>query len=246
MRPTICCLVAILGCLLDEAPLKGVPDANTDRYANTDHIAAGTTSPLERFLAREDPPLREYRAHRTLRAVNPRFRAEATLEAFTELTADGTFRYRIVREEGSGSVRTRVLHAVLRDEQRLWQRGDPRKSSLSVENYTFALNEAVATTAAVFGDEALIAITPLRRDVLLVDGRIAVDGTGDLRRVEGRLSKSPSFWTSRVDVVRQYARIGGVRVPVLTTSVAHVKIAGRSEFEMTYRYESINGQTVAP
>jgi hypothetical protein len=37
-----------------------------------------------------------------------------------------------------------------------------------------------------------------------------------------------------------------VRVPIMTTSVAHVKIAGRSEFQMTYRYDSINGQRVDP
>lgn len=99
-------------------------------------------------------------------------------------------------------------------------------------------------TIEIPSSHPLIAIKPLRRDVLLVDGRIAVDDTGDLRRVEGRLSKNPSLWTSRVDVVRQYARIAGVRVPVLTTSVAHVKIAGRSEFEMKYEYESINGQVL--
>ena len=241
MKSTIWCLAAILVSLSVEAPLHGEPDADA-ACPNTD-----TTSLIERFLTREEPPLRAYRAHRTLRAINPRFRAEATLEAITELMADGTFRYQIVREEGSGSVRTRVLHAVLQDEQRLWQRGDPRRSSLSADNYTFRLDEIAPAPAADAADAAwLIGITPLRRDILLVEGRIAVDSTGDLLRVEGRLSKNPSFWTSRVDVVRQYARLGGVRVPVLTTSVAHVKIAGRSEFQMTYRYESINGEPVNP
>jgi hypothetical protein len=237
MKPGICCLAAILGCLSVEAAglAKPVP------------LDVNASSPIERFLTRDGPPLREYRARRTLRAVNPRFHARATLEAMTELAADGTFRYEILREEGSGSVRTRVLHAVLRDEQRMWQQGDPRRSSLSLENYSFRLEAGTAdggSTADEAGPEPLIAITPLRRDILLVDGRIAVDESGDLRRVEGRLSKSPSFWTSRVDVVRRYARIAGVRVPVLTTSVAYVKIAGRSEFEMTYGYESINGKRV--
>ena len=120
-----------------------------------------------------------------------------------------------------------------------------RRSSLSPDNYIFRLDEIATPAATAAADAAsLIAITPLRRDVLLVEGHIAVDRSGDLLRVEGRLSKNPSSWTSRVDVVRQYARLGGVRVPVLTTSVAHVKIAGRSEFQMTYRYESINGELV--
>jgi hypothetical protein len=81
--------------------------------------------------------------------------------------------------------------------------------------------------------------------VLLVDGSIFVQpGDGDLARIEGRLSKTPSFWTRRVDVVRRYERIAGVRVPVSIESVAHVLIAGRSTFKMTYEYETINGQHV--
>ena len=67
---------------------------------------------------------------------------------------------------------------------------------------------------------------------------------GELARIEGRLSKTPSFWTRRVDVVRRYERKAGVRVPVGIESVAHVLVAGRSTFKMTYEYETINGQHV--
>jgi hypothetical protein len=209
------------------------------------NVLAGEGMPaslVDRFLSSDGDGLQEYRARRLMRAVNPRFKAQATLEAITELRRDGTFHYEIVSEEGSGHVRSRVLRAVLRDEQRLWERGDPRRSSLSTANYAFRLEDTVPRPGAEESGEASIAITPVRKDVLLVAGRIIVAAdTGDLLRVEGRLSKSPSFWTSRVEVVREYARIAGVRVPVRTTSVAHVKIAGRSEFEMTYHYQSING-----
>jgi len=236
MKPAICCLAALLVSLSVD-------------------IVAGDREPreregkavIERFLAREDTPLREYRARRTLRAASPRLGAHASLEAITELTAGGTFNYRVVREEGSGSVRTRVLHAVLRDEKRTLEQGDPKQSRLSADNYRFTFEPgggAMLDATPTEPGELLIGITPRRSDVLLVDGTIAVDASGDLLRVEGRLAKNPSFWTSRVEVVRRYARIAGVRVPVSTTSVAQVKIAGKSEFEMTYKYESINGKTV--
>ena len=55
---------------------------------------------------------------------------------------------------------------------------------------------------------------------------------------------APSFWTRRVEIVRRYERIAGVRVPVSIESVASVLIAGRSTFKMTYQYETINGQHV--
>jgi hypothetical protein len=90
-----------------------------------------------------------------------------------------------------------------------------------------------------------VGITPRRKDVLLVEGAIFVEpDEGDLRRIEGTLSKTPSFWTRRVEIVRRYEKIGGVRVPVSVESIATILIAGRSTFKMTYEYEIINGQRV--
>ena len=63
-------------------------------------------------------------------------------------------------------------------------------------------------------------------------------------RIEGRLSKPPSFWTRRVEIVRRYQRFAGVRMPVALESVASVLIAGRSTFRMSYEYETVNGQRV--
>jgi hypothetical protein len=92
---------------------------------------------------------------------------------------------------------------------------------------------------------APVGVTPKRKDVLLVEGSIFVQPSdGELTRIEGRLSKTPSFWTRRVDVVRRYERKAGVRVPVSIESVASVLIAGRSTFKMTYEYQTINGQVV--
>ena len=86
---------------------------------------------------------------------------------------------------------------------------------------------------------------PGRKDLLLVNGSIFVDpASADLMRVEGRLSKTPSFWTRRVEVIRRYQRINGIRVPIAIESVAQVLIAGRSTFQMTYEYETINGERV--
>ena len=61
---------------------------------------------------------------------------------------------------------------------------------------------------------------------------------------KGQLSKTPSFWTRRVEIVRWYQRIAGFRMPTALESVANVRIAGDSTFRMTYEYESINGQHV--
>jgi hypothetical protein len=92
---------------------------------------------------------------------------------------------------------------------------------------------------------AQITITPRRKDVLLVEGWVFVrPEDGDLVRIEGRLSKTPSFWTRRVEIVRRYGRLAGVHVPLDIESTAQVLIAGRSTFRMTYEYQAVNGEHV--
>jgi hypothetical protein len=132
-----------------------------------------------------------------------------------------------------------VLRAALEGEQKIWANREPQKASFTNDNYIFDAGEPSADGLAS------VTVKARRKDVLLVDGSIFVQPSdGDLARIEGRLSKTPSFWTRRVDVVRRYQRMAGVRVPVSIESVAHVLVAGRSTFKMTYEYETINGQHV--
>ena len=204
-------------------------------------VSAGQTavSPLQRFLARGEEPPVEYRALRRLEAHNPKFNQSAWMTAWTEYDHAGGFRFTIVDEGGSGYIRSKVLRAALEGEQKIWANHEPQHASFTHDNYTFDAGEPAPDGLAS------VAVKPRRKDVLLVEGSIFVQPSdGDLARIEGRLSKTPSFWTRRVDVVRRYERMAGVRVPISIESVAHVLIAGRSTFKMTYEYETINGKHV--
>jgi hypothetical protein len=209
----------------------------TTLHASAQH---GSMSVLERFLAMGDGPVVEYRALRHLEADNPHFKASAWMDAWTEYDHAGGFRYQIVGEGGSGYIRNHVLRVALDGERKMWMSREPQKASFTRENYEFH------DRGAAEGDGLTpVGVTPRRKDVLLIDGSIFVHtDDGDLRRIEGQLSKAPSIWTRRVEIIREYDRIGGVRVPISIESVAHVLIAGRSTFKMTYAYETINGQPV--
>ena len=199
----------------------------------------GQPSIVQRFLARAEEPPVEYRALRRLEAQNAKFNQQAWMLAWTEYDHVNGFRYHIVDEGGSSYIRTKVLRAALDGEQKIWADREPQKASLTVDNYLFDDGSVAPDGLASVG------VKPKRKDVLLVEGAIFVQpGDGELSRIEGKLSKTPSFWTRRVDVVRRYERKAGVRVPVAIESVAHVLIAGRSTFKMTYEYQTINGQHV--
>jgi hypothetical protein len=201
---------------------------------------AATVEPaLRRFLSRPDEPLTQYRAVRHLEASNARFNLSATLDAATELQPDGRFTYSIVRETGSEYIRTKVLHPLLEHEVEVAGGGDPSRFAISVGNYELTPGEL-----ADDGTVKLL-VKPRRRDVGLIDGAVFVTtADADMVRVEGRLVKNPSFWTTRVDLVRSYGRVAGIRVPVRLDTIAHIRFAGVSTMSMTYDYETINGRPV--
>jgi hypothetical protein len=202
--------------------------------------ASAAPSVLDRFLTRTDEPVRSYRAHRRLEAHNERLDLEGWMEVRTHLVNPTTLQWNVVAEGGSASVRGKVLRRALEVEAEGLRTGDSTRSALTAANYTFRPSEPVPGSAG-----HRILIDPRRKDRMLVRGSMLVsEPDADLLQVEGRLSKNPSFWTSSVDVVRRYARIAGVRLPVEMVSRARLKIAGASSFRMTWEYESVNGVPV--
>ena len=193
---------------------------------------------LQRFLALDDPTPTQYRALRHLEARNEKFEKSAWMDVWTEGDASG-FRYVIVSEDGSEYIRSKVFRATLETERKMYAAGTPDQAALTPDNYVFEERGAQPDGLTP------LAVTPRRKDVLLVDGTIYLNpDDGELVRMEGRLSKSPSFWTRRVEIVRWYRRIAGFRMPTSLESTANVRIAGVSTFRMRYEYESINGQRV--
>jgi hypothetical protein len=192
----------------------------------------------EQLPALQEVPVKQYRAFRKLHARNEKFNQEAWIEAWTEL--DGTtFSYEITSERGSDYMRTKVLRTLLSREQELVNAGEAGRAEISSENYDFE----EATPGNV--EFRYVLLKPRRKDMLLVNGRMVLNAAGtELLRVEGTLAKNPSFWTSNVNVVREFAVIDGVRVPVSVSTIAKVKLAGQAHLDARYEYESVNGKPV--
>jgi hypothetical protein len=195
-------------------------------------------APLQRFLANVEHGPSSFRAFRHLEARNNHLGDPAWMDVWTTADADG-FSYEIVGQGGSGYVRDRVFLPALDAEQKMW--GEGARGALTHENYTFEDRGAEPSGLAWIG------VTPRRKDMLLVNGSIFLrPDDGDLVRVEGALARTPSFWTRRVEIVRRYDRIAGVRVPVAFESVASIRMAGKATFTMSYEYHSVNGLDVSP
>jgi hypothetical protein len=203
------------------------------------HVQRSPTEVVERFLTSTDRSLISYSAFRRLEAVSRGGKMQASLKARTTLDPQNGFQYEVLEEHGSGLIRSKVLRAALEAEREAKRRDQAVRGALTEANYTF--------TAAEITPEGWLRVTihPRRKDTLLVEGSILLThDEADLIRVEGLLVKRPSFWMRRVEIVRSYRRIAGVRVPIAMGSTADVLFGGKSTFSMDYEYESINGQPV--
>lgn len=200
-------------------------------------LPLGDSELATRFLHRTDAALTTFVALRHLEARNERFKVDGWLDACVTMASPSSFQFTIVREGGSSYIRNKVLRKALEGERDLLMNGEAARSALTVDNYDVAQGTSPLATG-----EATLLLRPKRKDALLIDGRAVVtDPEADLVRVEGRLTKTPSWWTKSVHVVRTYARRGGIRVAVETSSVADVRFAGKSSFRMTSEYVSVNG-----
>jgi len=216
-------LVAILVALVISA---GVPIAG--------RAGAQQTPPLQ------ETPLTQYRAFRRMHAKNDRFNQEGWIDVWTELDG-GAFTFQITTERGSDYIRNKVLRTLLTREQELVNNGEAGRAEISHDNYSF---QDAAGDSDGF---RYVLLKPKRKDILLVNGRMVLNPEGTaLLRVEGTLAKNPSFWTSTVNIVREFAMVDGVRVPVATATVAKLKFAGEAQLDVRYEYQSVNGRQVDP
>ena len=202
---------------------------------------AGTTGDhYELAVARFNktaPPA--YRAFRRLEAGNPATAKHGWLEVWTEHRPGEGMTYKVIDEGGYEYVRNKILRRLLNAEQDLVANGKPLRAPLVPRNYDI---EDGGTTEA--GLTRLL-LHPVRKSDGLVRGTALLEAdSGAIVRMEGRLMKSPSFWTRDVDVLWKFARIGDEMVPMELSSSARVIFYGRQPFKMTYRYESIDGRRV--
>jgi hypothetical protein len=201
--------------------------------------AGSSTQSFERVVARFNttaPPA--YRAYRRLEAGSPGKQKNGWLEAWTEFTPGGGLKIDIVREGGSEYVRNKILRGMLNSEQQLVAHGKPLRASLDANNYAFE--------DGGISDDGLqrVVLKGKRKSEGIVNGSLFFEPHGGyVKRIEGRLVKSPSFWVHDVDVTWKFARVGGHVMPVEVSSLGKVRMYGGSMFRMVYDYVTVDGRS---
>jgi len=221
-----CTTLVLVSCVWSATQMPGIAESRTDAVLA-----------IDKFLAHSRTS-HSYAGTRRLEASGSGQRG--WLDARTDFTPEAGFQYVVTAEGGSGYIRSRVLRSLLEEERRLIAEGNSTHVSLSAANYRFG-DESLAVEGL-----SRVAMTPRRKERALIAGHLFLrPDTGELVRVEGRLAKNPSFWVTRVEIVRSYERINDALMPVLLESTAQLRFLGRSALRMTYEYSAIDDQPIA-
>jgi hypothetical protein len=141
--------------------------------------------------------------------------------------------YRSVKFTGDTFVKTNVITRLLQSEVDHVEKADPAKSAISEANYKFSYKGTDEIDGKLMH---VYQIKPRRKDPSLFKGKIFVDAhTGTLRRAEGTVSKSPSFFIRKIEFVQDFNDIDGFTVPVAMRSTAKARIIGKAIVSVFHR-----------
>ncbi len=143
------------------------------------------------------------------------FRYKDEVHPVAEMTVLTTYRtdsgksYTIVSHTGSEIIQKLVLGAILDNEKRLNQPGIREGVWITSANYEMKLNPG--GIQQIDGRDCLaLTLIPKRKASYLLEGTLWVDSTdGSIVQVQGTASKSSSFLTAPMQVMRQYANVSG-------------------------------------
>lgn len=178
--------------------------------------------------------LEQYQVIRQYVVENKRWNKHAQMEVKLVFHHPDEKSFEVISQNGSGFIRKRVLKRLMETEEQ-GIRGDSRKNSaIHSTNYSFTVvGDEMVRERSCYAVEA----KPKRKDKLLFVGRVYVDKEDfAIARIEGSPAKKPSFWTTRIEFVREYQKVGDFWLPMNDDSVTHVRIFGPTV--LTVRYGS--------
>lgn len=138
-----------------------------------------------------------------------------------------------VKFTGDNFVKTNVIVRLLQQEVEHVEKGDTASTALTEQNYKFAYKGVETIEGAACH---VFNLKPRRKVPGLFKGKIYVDArSGNLRRAEGTMVKSPSFWVKKIEFVQNFDDFEGITLPTTMHSTAKARIIGRTIVNVTHR-----------
>lgn len=159
--------------------------------------------------------------------------AEMTVR--TEYRSETGKTYTILSQSGSGFIVKHVLGAILDREKEINQPGIREHAWLTSANYVMTLKPG--GLQQMDGRQCFVlAISPRQKSPNLIEGTIWVDARdGNIVHIEGSTMESPSIFTGRSQLMRQYVNVNGFGMATHARAVTDSFLLGRTVITIDYR-----------
>ena len=162
----------------------------------------------------------------TIEAALPASRQQGTFVLLRQFEAPKKLAFKAVRFVGDNFVKTNIIARLLQQEADSVQKGGGGATAISDANYKFSykgVDDIAGQPVYVFQ------LKPRAKRSGLFKGKIYLDVfTGRIRRAEGTMVKSPSFFVKKIQFVQDYADYGEFCLPVHIHSEADTRLVGKA------------------
>ena len=140
--------------------------------------------------------------------------------------------FRTLSEEGSKAIRELVIRRFLDEQHELSGASSRREILVTSANYVFTNR----MDTSIGGHEAFrFDIAPHVRGPHVLEGQAWFDRASyQLVRITGRPAESPSFWTGRPVLTRDYTEVEGFELPSHLEAEAHSPFFGKTTVTIQY------------
>lgn len=140
--------------------------------------------------------------------------------------------YQVLSRKGPRFLEERVLHRILREDAQLSRNSERPHTLLTSRNYSMN----VQGTQVLHGKLCyIISIHPRMHEFSVIEGTAWIDVEDfSLLRIEGKPAASPSFWTGRPFIEREYTLVDGLSFPHHSRATSKGFFAGKSQLDITY------------
>jgi hypothetical protein len=196
----------------------------------------------QRAARQLDEPV-SYLANTVVEAELPDTSQRGEYQLRRRFIAPKTLLFTPVRFVGDNFVKSNIIARLLQTEVDHVNKGAGAQTAINDANYKFSYKGADAIDG---GSVHVFHVKPRAKRPGLFKGRVYLDAsTGSLRRAEGTLVKTQSFFIKKIDFVQDYADIDGYTLPVHARSLAKTRLVGRAVVEIVTDAYDLNTSATA-
>ncbi|HEV8524817.1 MAG TPA: hypothetical protein VGQ71_09985 [Terriglobales bacterium] len=200
-------------------------------------------SAYQQRLARQNLLLTGYSASTRIAAELPDTSQRGEFELKRRYIAPNQLKFTPVKFSGDGFVKSNVITRLLQSEVDHVSRGTGSQTAIVDANYKFNYKGVEALDGQLVH---VFQVKPRKKRPGLFKGRIYLDVfTGSLRRAEGTLVKTPSFFVKKIEFVQDYADVGEFTFPAHVHSLAKTRLIGRAVVDVVNRDFELDPSAVA-